>query len=177
MPILFGKHAIDQIVKIVIKWSHSMSDPDLLAELGLTPLPDNSFRPPYLIQKQGWWKINWNCDSLAAAEIPEGALLLTDAISRGVPEEEFRAMVNLAWARSRHGIISSLTTPEYQESLSYSILSMWIGARLGTGLDAETVAIVSTFYTEPMCGWDTSWQQYKNAIDTGDQTPTAIACS
>lgn len=152
----FERSVVERIVQIVIQWSDPSLEPRFM---GYGPLPPTPACPAYLVEGTGGtWVAEWKREG-----IPDGTLLLEDAVARGVPEEEFRAMVHLAWDVARNRTHMRLGTGERERpaSIQYTMLGVWIAARLSGGLTPETEAIIAPLYNEPVCGWPASWQRFR----------------
>ena len=161
-PIGFARSVVERIVQIILQWSDPSLEPRFK---GYGPLPPTPACPAYLVEGIGGvWIAGWRREGR-----PAGALLLEDAAARGVPEEEFRAMVHLAWNVACNGTHDRLNhvgeSRERKESIDYTLLGVWIGARLGGGLKPETEAIIAPLYNEPVCGWPASWQRFRAAME------------
>lgn len=157
-PMGFARSVVERIVQIVIRWSDPSLEPRFK---GYGPLPPTPACPAYLLEgKAGVWTAEWKRE-LRPAE----GILLEDAVKRGVPEEEFRAMVHLAWDITCSGVLDRLLGRERKESVDYTLLGVWIGARLGPGLLPETEAIIAPLYNEPVCGWPVSWQKFRASME------------
>lgn len=159
-PMGFARSVVERIVQIIIQWSDPSLEPRYK---GYGPLlPPTPACPAYLLEgKAGVWTAEWKREGR-----PAEALLLEDAVKRGVREEEFRAMVHLAWDVASNGTHCRwMGDRERKESVDYTLLGVWIGARLGPGLLPETEAIIAPLYNEPVCGWPVSWQRFRKGVE------------
>jgi hypothetical protein len=158
-PIGFARSVVERIVQIILQWSDPSLEPRHTFTRVLPPTP--AF-PAYLVKSTGGtWIAEWKREGR-----PAGALLLEEAAARGVPEEEFRAMVHLAWDVASNGTHCRWRGDrERKESIDYTLLGAWIGARLGPGLKAETAAIIAPLYNEPVTGWPSRWQRFRASME------------
>jgi hypothetical protein len=103
------------------------------------------------------WSVAWD-----VSPTPAGALDREAALARGVPGEEFDALVNLEWAIrdstfGRH----DWRGKETKDSIDQTTLFVLVSARLGHGVAPETLAQLEPFYGSPDIGWPASWQAWK----------------
>ena len=156
-PLSLAPSVIRQIVFTLIRWNHPAAFPPARC-VSATCLPPSASAPAYLLPPTvgDLWSVDWGCI------LPEGSLDREAALARGVPGEEFDALVNLQWKirdspMGRHDRYGK----ETKDSVDQTTLFVLVSARLGRGVAPETLARIEPFYGSPDIGWPASWQAWK----------------
>lgn len=157
-PLSLAPSVIQRIVFTLIHWNHPAAFPPAKCVSALC-LPPSTSAPAYLLPPRvgDLWSVGWD-----VSPIPAGALDREAALARGVPGEEFDALVNLEWAIrdstfGRH----DWRGKETKDSIDQTTLFVLVSARLGRGVAPETLVRLEPFYGSPDLGWPAPWQAWK----------------
>jgi hypothetical protein len=155
-PLSIAPSALQRIVFTLIRWTHPAAYPPARC-VSATCLPPSASAPAYLFPPTvgDLWSVGWGLRS-----IPAGALDREAALARGVPGEEFDALVNLEWQFRQHRR-HDYTGRETKDSVDQTTLFVLVSARLGRGVAPETLERIEPFYGCPDIGWPAPWQAWK----------------
>jgi len=155
-PLSLAPSVIQRIVFTLIRWNHPAAFPPTKCVSALC-LPPSASAPAYLLPPTvgDLWSVAWDLRTL-----PDGALDRDAALARGVPGDEFDALVNLQWKVQQHKRHDHAGR-ETRDSIDQTTLFVLVSARLGHGVAPETLARLEPFYGSPDMGWPASWQAWK----------------